>query len=100
MREALYMNSGIFYARCGINPKVGEAFEAGCLSTLSPDQKMLRVISAHTASRKNGSWKEPQKKLKPDIAFPEDAYSPPQRGILTPGRCCFPPSQRPALRNV
>ena len=47
VREALYMSSGLFYVRCGINPKVGEAFEAGYLSSLSPDQEMLHVISAH-----------------------------------------------------
>ena len=47
VREALSMSSGLFYVRCGINPKVGEAFEAGYLSSLSPDQEMLHVISAH-----------------------------------------------------
>jgi hypothetical protein len=47
VREALYMSAGLFYARCGINPKVGEAIEAGHLSSLSPEQEMLHVISAH-----------------------------------------------------
>ncbi len=44
VREALSMNVGRFYARCGIDPKVGEAIEDGYLSLLSPDQEMLQVI--------------------------------------------------------
>ena len=47
VREALCMSAGLFYMRCGINPKVGEAMEGGHLSSLSPDQEMLHVISAH-----------------------------------------------------
>ena len=47
VREAVCMSAELFYVRCGINPKVGEAFEAGYLSSLSPDQEMLHVISAY-----------------------------------------------------
>jgi hypothetical protein len=47
VREALHISTGLFYMRCGINPKVGEAIEAGYVSSLSPDQEMLRVISEH-----------------------------------------------------
>ena len=47
VREALYWNVGRFYARCGIESKVGEAIEDGYLSSLSPDEEMLRAICAH-----------------------------------------------------
>ena len=47
VREALYWNVGHFYTRCGIDPRVGEAIEDGYLSSLSPDQEMLRRICAH-----------------------------------------------------
>ena len=47
VREALYWNARHFYARCGIDPKVGEGIEDGYLSSLSPDQEMLPAICAH-----------------------------------------------------
>ena len=41
-REALSWNVARFFVRCGIDPKVGEAIEDGYLSSLSPDEEMLR----------------------------------------------------------
>jgi hypothetical protein len=46
VREALYLSTGLFYARCRIDPKVGEAIEDGCLSSLTPDQEALHAICA------------------------------------------------------
>ena len=46
-RDALAMDHRLFYGDCGINPKAGEALEAGHVSFASPDHGMLHQICAH-----------------------------------------------------
>ena len=46
-RAAFAMDSDLFYGDCGINPKAGEALEAGHVSFASPDQEMVLQVCAH-----------------------------------------------------
>jgi hypothetical protein len=46
-REALGIDRRHFYGACGINPKAGEALEAGHVSFASPDHEMQDVCSYH-----------------------------------------------------
>ena len=48
-RDALAMDHGLFYGACGLNPKAGEAPEAGHVSFATPDHEMLHnVCGYHT----------------------------------------------------
>ena len=44
VRESLSMGVALFYGACGLDPKAGEAIEAGHFSLLSPDQATLQAI--------------------------------------------------------
>ena len=46
-REALGIKRRHFYGACGINPKAGEAFEAGHGSFASPDHEMLHDVCSY-----------------------------------------------------
>lgn len=44
VRESLSLGVARFYGACGIDPKVGQAMEAGYFSLLVPDQATLQAI--------------------------------------------------------
>ena len=46
-REALGINRRHFYGACGLNPKAGEALEAGHVSFASADHEMLHELCTH-----------------------------------------------------
>ena len=46
-REALGINRRHFYGACGINPKAGEALEAGHVSFASPDHEILHELCTY-----------------------------------------------------
>ena len=46
-REALAMDRARFYGECSLNPKAGEALEAGHVSFASPDHVMVPELCAH-----------------------------------------------------
>jgi hypothetical protein len=47
VREALYMDASQFFRSCGIDQEVGEALEAGYVTSLCPDQELLQAICVH-----------------------------------------------------
>ena len=46
-REALGIDRRHFYGACGLNPKAGEALEAGHVSFATPDHEMLRDVCSY-----------------------------------------------------
>ena len=46
-REALGIDRRHFYGVCGINPKAGEALEAGHVSFATPDHEMLHDVCSY-----------------------------------------------------
>ena len=46
-REALGIDRRLFYGACSLNPKAGEALEAGHVSFATPDQEMLHDVCSY-----------------------------------------------------
>ncbi len=47
VRDALEMDHSLFYGACGLNPRAGEALEAGHALLASPGHEMVNQVSAH-----------------------------------------------------